>query len=31
VRVEVIAQHGHALHRTAFDRFARAVSDAVPA
>lgn len=31
VRVETIAQHGHALHRTAFERFVEAVRDAVPA
>ncbi len=31
VRVETVARHGHALHRTALERFAGAVRDAVPA
>ena len=31
VRVETFANHGHALHRTAFDRFVDAVRESVPA
>jgi pimeloyl-ACP methyl ester carboxylesterase len=31
VRVETFADHGHTLHRSAFDRFAGAVREAVPA
>lgn len=31
VRLETLAGHGHALHRSAFERFAAAVREAVPA
>jgi pimeloyl-ACP methyl ester carboxylesterase len=31
VRVETFADHGHTLHRTAFERFANSVREAVPA